>query len=66
MFQFMRDTPTHPQVRIVCAAAAEPAPACNLLDQPALLGDKGMPDAHFRMLLVPDLSTLHTKLVPNG
>ena len=66
VFYFMRETLSHPQVRVVCVAAAAPAPDCNLQDQPAQLTDTEMPDAHFRMLLVPDLADLHEKLVPSG
>jgi type IV pilus biogenesis protein CpaD/CtpE len=64
VFYFLRETRTHPQVRIVCVAAAAPPPECNLLDQPEQLTETDMPDAHFRMLLVPALPTLHQKLVP--
>lgn len=65
-FYFMRETHSHPHVRVVCVAAANPAPHCNLSEQPAQLGTTEMPDAHFRMLLVPSLETLHEKLVPDG
>jgi hypothetical protein len=66
VFYFLRETLTHPQVRVVCVAAAAPPPDCNLPDQPAQLAATDMPDAHFRMLLIPDLPTLHEKLVPSG
>lgn len=66
VFHFLRETLTHPQVRVICVAAGAPPPACNLPDQPAQLAKTDMPDAHFRMLLVPDLATLHKKLVPSG
>lgn len=65
-FYFLRETLSHPQVRIVCVAGAAPPPHCNLPDQPAQLAETAMPDAHFRMLLVPSLATLHEKLVPDG
>lgn len=63
---FLRDTLTHPHVRIICVAAAAPPPSCNLPDQPSQLAAVGMPDAHFRMLLVPNLESLHERLVPSG
>lgn len=66
VFYFLRETRTHPQVRIVCVAAAAPPPGCNLPDQPEQLTETDMPDAHFRMLLVPGLPKLHEKLVPDG
>ncbi|MFJ2757370.1 hypothetical protein ACIO3S_17335 [Nocardioides sp. NPDC087217] len=53
-----------PNVRIVCVGAASPTPACNLDDQPSLLSPSNKPDAHFRMLFVPGLETLHDQLVP--
>jgi len=66
VFFFLRETLTHPQVRVVCVAAAAPPPHCNLLDQPMQLGETAMPDAHFRMILVSDVAGLHEKLIPNG
>jgi hypothetical protein len=66
VFYFLRETLSHPQVRVVCVAAAAPPPHCNLPDQPAQLGQTAMPDAHFRMLLVSDVSALHEKLMPSG
>jgi hypothetical protein len=66
VFYFLRETLNHPQVRVVCVAAAAPPPHCNLPDQPAQLGQTAMPDAHFRMLLVSDVAALHEKLVPGG
>lgn len=53
-----------PNVRIVCVGAAAPTPACNLEDQPSRLSQSSKPDAHFRMLFVPGLHTLHAQLVP--
>ncbi|MCX6395663.1 MAG: hypothetical protein NTV23_04195 [Propionibacteriales bacterium] len=61
---FMRETLSNPNVRIIGVAAAEPDPDCNLQDQTGLLEHTDSPDAHFRMLLVPGLKALHTKLVP--
>lgn len=66
VFYFLRETLSHPQVRLVCVAAAPPPPACNLPNQVAQLSDIGAPDAHFRMLLVPGLPALHERLVPSG
>ena len=66
IFYFLRETLRHPRVRVVCVGAAAPPPDCNLPDQPVQLGDAAMPDAHFRMLLVPDVASLHEKLVPGG
>lgn len=65
VFYFLRETHSHPQVRIVCVAAAAPPPGCNLFEQPDQLMQTDMPDAHFRMLLVPSLPTLHEKLIPD-
>lgn len=62
---FLRQTLEHPQVRIVCAGAAHPPTDCNLPDQPDALSRTTAPDAHFRMLLVPNLATLHKRLVPH-
>ena len=61
---FLRETLSHPLVRIVCVAASSPPPDCNLPDQPALLKNAAGADMHFRMLLVPGLKSLHTKLIP--
>lgn len=61
---FLRNTLNHPLVRIVCVAAATPAPQCNLPQQPALLDAAAGSDMHFRMIYVPDLPNLHTKLIP--
>lgn len=61
---FLRDTLNHPGVRVVCVAASAPVPDCNLPDQPTLLEQAEGDDMHFRMILVPDLSTLHEKLLP--
>ncbi|SDU17841.1 hypothetical protein [Jiangella alkaliphila] len=66
IFFFLRETLSNPRVRVVCIAAAAPTPHCNLADQPAQLAQTNMPDAHFRMLLVPNLATLHERLVPSG
>jgi hypothetical protein len=66
VFYFLRDTHSHPQVRVVCVAAAAPEPDCNLASQPAQLVETEMPDAHFRMLYVPGIAALHERLVPSG
>jgi hypothetical protein len=66
VFFFLRETLNHPQVRVVCVAAAAPPPHCNLPDQPVQLSQTAMPDAHFRMLLVSDVAALHKKLIPDG
>ena len=62
---FIRQTLSHPSVRIVCVAASAPVPHCNLPSQPSQLGEATGPDMHFRMLFVPDIDSLHTKLIPN-
>lgn len=66
VFYFLRETLKHPQVRVVCVAGAAPPPHSNLPDQPVQLGETDMPDAHFRMLLVPDIAALHEKAIPSG
>jgi hypothetical protein len=63
IFHFMRETLTHPRVRLVCVAAAAPPPESNLPSQVPLLATTAAPDAHFRMLLIPDISRLHEKLI---
>ncbi len=65
LMHFLRDIGSNPNVRIICVGAAAPAPDCNLDGQPEQLGSTNNPDAHFRMLLVPGLKTLHDQLVPN-
>ncbi|MBT9273560.1 hypothetical protein KMZ32_05645 [Phycicoccus sp. MAQZ13P-2] len=62
VFHFLRETLTNPKVRLVCVAAAAPPPDCNLPDQPSQLLETQAPDAHFRMLLVPKISSLHREL----
>lgn len=66
VFYFLRQTLRHPRVRVVCVGAAAPPPQCNLPDQPKQLAQTQMPDAHFRMLFVPDVGSLHEKLIPGG
>lgn len=66
VFYFLRETLRHPRVRVVCVGAAAPPPHCNLPDQPIQLSQTQMPDAHFRMLLIPSVGSLHEKLVPSG
>lgn len=66
VFYFLRETLRHPRVRVVCVGAAPPPPHCNLPDQPVQLSPTQMPDAHFRMLFIPDVGSLHEKLIPGG
>lgn len=64
LMHFLRDIGANPHVRIICVGAAAPIPHCNLDSQPEQLASTDNPDAHFRMLLVPGLITLHDQLVP--
>ena len=66
VFYFLRETLTHPNVRLVCVAAAAPPPHCNLPHQPPQLQEAVNLDAHFRMVLISDVKNLHERLVPRG